>query len=94
MKNIGRILRALHEQKGVEIIETQARPDHPHVAEYFSEILCTINHMGNLEEKSRLMIFDEHANIKCNYEDRHSCVRGYYVDTVEQNKMQIQKCVK
>ena len=45
--------------------------------------------MGYLKGKSRLMIFDRHANLKYKYGDWHFWTRGYYVDTVGRNKKQI-----
>lgn len=38
--------------------------------------------MGYLKSKSALMIFDQHANLKYKYGNRHFWARGYYVDTV------------
>lgn len=50
--------------------------------------------MGYLKGKSSLMIFDRYANLKYKYGDRHFWARGYYVDTVERNKKQIQKYIR
>ena len=38
--------------------------------------------MGILKGKSSLMIFDQFANLKYKYGNRHFWCRGYYVDTV------------
>lgn len=38
--------------------------------------------MGYLKGKSRLMIFDKHANLKYKYGNRKFWCRSYYVDTV------------
>ena len=35
------------------------------------------------------MIFEEHANLKYNYGNRHFCAEGYYVSTVGLNKATI-----
>ena len=40
------------------------------------------------------MIFDRHANLKYKYGDRHFWARGYFVDTVDRNKKQIQEYIK
>ena len=46
-----------------------------------TKIKCVIIH-GILErEKSSLMIFDRHANLKYKYGNRHFWCRGYYVNT-------------
>lgn len=44
--------------------------------------LSVSQYMGYLKIKSRLMIFDRHANLKYKYGNRHFWCRGYYVDTV------------
>ena len=50
--------------------------------------------MGYLKEKSTLMIFDRHANLKYKYGNRHFWCRGYYVDTVDRNKKVIEKYIQ
>ena len=43
--------------------------------------------------KSSLMIFDQFANLKYKYGNRHFWCRGYYVDTVGRNKEAIKKYI-
>ena len=93
-KDIGQILRKLCEQKGVEIIEAQAFPDHIHMLLSIPPKYSVSQIMGYLKGKSSLMIFDRHANLKYKYGDRHFWARGYYVDTVGRNKKQIQEYIK
>ena len=93
-KDIGQILRKLCEQKGVEIIEVQACPDHIHMLLSIPPKYSVSQIMGYLKGKSSLMIFDRHANLKYKYGDRHFWARGYYVDTVGRNKKQIQEYIK
>jgi putative transposase len=50
--------------------------------------------MGFLKEKSSLMIFDRHANLKYKYGNRHFWARGYYVDTVGRNKKQVAEYIR
>ena len=92
-KDIGQILRKLCEQKGVEIIEAQACPDHIHMLLSIPPKYSVSQIMGYLKGKSSLMIFDRHANLKYKYGDRHFWSRGYYVDTVGRNKKQIQEYI-
>lgn len=92
--DIGQILRKLCEQKGVEIIEAQACPDHVHILVSIPPSLNAAQFMGCLKGKSSLMIFDRHANLKCKYENRHFWYRGYYVDTVGRNKNRLQNISK
>ena len=85
-KDIGEIIRKLCEQKGVEIIEAEACPDHIHLLVSKPPYISIAQFMGFLKGKSSLMIFDRHANLKYKYGSRHFWCRGYYVDTVEKNK--------
>ena len=80
------IIRKLCEQKGVEIIEAEACPDHIHMLVSIPPYISIAQFMGFLKGKSSLMIFDRHANLKYKYGSRHFWCRGYYVDTVGKNK--------
>jgi len=93
-KDIGEILRKLCEQKGVEIIEAQACPDHIHMLVSISPYISIAQFMGFLKGKSSLMIFDRHANLKYKYGSRHFWCRGYYVDTVGRNKKVIEQYIR
>ena len=92
--DIGTILRELCEQKGVEIIEANACPDHIHMLISIPPKYSVSQIMGYLKGKSSLMIFDRHANLKYKYGNRHFGARGYYVDTVGRNKKQIQEYIQ
>lgn len=50
--------------------------------------------MGILKGKSALMIFDRFANLKYEYGNRHFWCRGYFVDTVGQNRTAMQKYIQ
>lgn len=93
-KDIGEVLRKLCEQKGVEIIEAEACPDHIHMLISIPPSLSVAQFMGYLKGKSSLMIFDRHANLKYKYGSRHFWCRGYYVDTVGRNKKAIEEYIK
>ena len=92
--DIGFILRRLCEQKGIEIIEANACPDHIHMLISIPPKYSVSQIMGYLKGKSSLMILDRHANMKYKYGNRHFWARGYYVDTVGRNKKQIQGYIK
>ncbi len=93
-KDIGEILRKLCEQKGVEIIEAEACPDHIHMLVSIPPHISISQFMGYLKGKSSLMIFDRHANLKYKYGSRHFWCRGYYVDTVGRNKKVIAEYIR
>ena len=92
--DIGQILRKLCEQKGVEIIEANACPDHIYMLLSIPPTISIAKFMGYLKGKSTLMIFDRHANLKYRYGNRHFWCRGYYVDTVGRNRNAIEAYIK
>lgn len=92
--DIGKILRKLCEQKGIEIIEAEACPDHIHMLLSIPPKMSVSYAIGYLKGKSSLMIFDRHANLKYKYGNRHFWARGYYVDTVGRNKEAIKKYIQ
>ena len=93
-QDIGVILRKLCQQKGVEIIEAEACPDHIHMLISIPPKYSVSQIMGYLKGKSSLMIFDRHANLKYKYGNRHFWARGYYVDTVGRNKKQVSEYIR
>ena len=93
-RDIGEILRRLSEQKGVEIIEAEACPDHIHMLVSIPPYLSIAQFMGYLKGKSSLMKFDRHANLKYKYGSRNFWCRGYYVDTVGRNKKVIAEYIR
>ena len=92
--SIGRILRELCERKHVEIVEANACPDHIHMLVKIPPKMSVADFMVYLKGKSSLMIFDQHANLKYKYGNRHFWCRGYYVDTVGRNEKVIQEYIK
>ena len=62
--DIGKILRKLCEQKGIEIIEAEACPDHIHMLISIPPKYSVAQVMGYLKGKSSLMIFDRHISAK------------------------------
>ena len=93
-QDIGRILRQLCQQKGVEIIEAELCKDHVHMLISIPPKYSVSQIMGYLKGKSSLMIFDRHASMKYKYGNRHFWARGYYVDPVGRNKKQIQEYIR
>ena len=85
-RDIGRYLRRLCEYQNVEIIEANTCSDHIHMLVKIPPKLSVSKFMGYLKGKSALMIFEEHANLKYNYGNRHFWAKGYFVSTVGLNK--------
>lgn len=78
-RDIRTYLRRLCDYKGVEIIEAQASPNHILVLVKMPPKISVSSFMGYLKVKSSLMIFEEHANLKYNYDNMHFWAEGYYV---------------
>ena len=93
-RDIGTYLRRLCDYKGVEIIEAQACPDHINMLVKIPPKISVSSFMGYLKGKSSLMIFEEHANLKYNYGNRHFWAEGYYVSTVGLNKNTIKRYIQ
>ena len=93
-RDIGIYLRRLCDYKDVEIIEAQACPDHIHMLVKIPPKISVSSFMGYLKGKSSLMIFEEHANLKYNYGNRHFWAEGYYVSTVGLNKNTIKRYIQ
>lgn len=77
---IGKMMRALCDRKGIVIHEAEACPDHIHMLISIPPKLSVSAAMGYLKGKSSLMIFDQFANLKYKYGNRTFWCRGYYVD--------------
>ena len=92
--DIGHILSELCKRKGVEIIAAECMPDYVHMFVSIPPKYSVSEIMGYLKEKSSLMIFDRHANLKYKYGNRHFWCRGYYVDTVGKNAKKIEEYVR
>ena len=92
--DIGKILRKLCEQKGVEIIEAELCPDHVHMLVSIPPKYSVSQIMGYLKGKSSLMIFDRHANLKYKYGNRNFWAKGYFVSTVGLNAETVKEYIK
>ena len=93
-KDIGVMLRKLCEYKGVEIIEAEACPDHIHMLLSIPPKYSVAQILGYMKGKSSLMIFEIYENLKYKYGSRYFWCRGYYVDTVGNNKKAIQEYIR
>ena len=60
---------------------------------YSTEDKCFKFH-GVLKDKSALMMYDKHANLKYKFGNRHFWAEGYYVSTVGLNESTIKKYIQ
>ena len=81
-RDIGKILRELYRQKGIELIEGYAMKDHIHMLVSIPPKYSVSNTVGFLKGKSAIRIFREYLQVKRNFTGRHFWARGYCVSTV------------
>ncbi|AVK63131.1 IS200/IS605 family transposase [Lactobacillus sp. CBA3606] len=87
-------IRLLCQYKGVKILEGHMMPDHVHLLVSIPPKLSVSSFMGYLKGKSALMMFDQHANLKYKFGNRHFWSVGYYVSTVGLNEATIKKYIR
>ena len=92
--DIGQIIRKLCEQKGVELIEAEACPDHIHMLVSIPPTLGVAYFMGYLKGKSSLMIYEKYPELRYKYRNREFWCRGYYVDTAGKNAKRIEEYIR
>lgn len=93
-KDIQKIIKDLCKWKGIEIIEGHMMSDHVHLLVEIPPKLSVSEFMGYLKGKSVMMIFNQHANLKYKFGNRHFWATGYYVSTVGLSTATIQKYIR
>ena len=93
-ESIKEIIKSLCKYKGVEIMEGHLMADHVHMLVSIPPKYSISSIMGYLKDKSALMIFDKHANLKYKFGSRHFWSEGYYVSTVGLNEATIAKYIR
>ena len=68
--------------------------DHVHLLVAIPPKISVSSFMGYLKGKSGLMMFENHANLKYKFGNRHFWAEGYYVSTVGLNEETIKKYIK
>ena len=91
---IGVILRKLCQQKGIEIVEAEACPDHVHMLVEIPPKFSVSSFMGYLKGKSSLMIYEKYPELRYKYRNREFWCRGYYVDTAGKNAKKIEEYIR
>lgn len=91
---IGKILRELCRQKGVELVEGKAMPDHIHMLLSVPPKYSIAMTMGYLKGKSAIRIHREVLRTKGTLFGRAFWARGYCVSTVGLNAEQIRQYIR
>ena len=81
-RDIGKTLRDLCRQAGVELVEGYAMSDHIHMLLMIPPKFSVANTLGFLKGKSAIRVFREYQQVKKNFVGRHFWARGYCVSTV------------
>lgn len=81
-RQVGQILRQLCRQKGVEILEGHAMPDHIHLVLRIPPKFSVALVVGYLKGKSAIQIHREALGVKKGFTGKHFWSRGYCVSTV------------
>ncbi|MCF6281373.1 MAG: IS200/IS605 family transposase [Candidatus Polarisedimenticolaceae bacterium] len=93
-KNIGKILRQLCRQKGVEILEGNAMPDHIHMVLSIPPKYSVAMVVGYLKGKSAIQIHREMLGVKKGFTGKGFWSRGYCVSTVGLDEKVVREYVK
>ena len=93
-KDIGKILRDLCRQTGVELVEGYAMKDHIHMLVSIPPKYSVANTVGILKGKSAIRIFRDFLQVKRNFTGRHFWARGYCVSTVGLDEEMIRKYIR
>ena len=81
-KDIGKILRQLCDQYGIELVEGHALADHVHLCLSIAPKYSVANTVGFLKGKSAIRIHREYLGRARNFTGFHFWARGYCVSTI------------
>ena len=81
-KDIGKILRELCNQMGIELVEGHAMPDQVHLCLSIPPKYSVANAVGRLQGKAAIRIHREYLGRARNFTGLHFWARGYCVSTV------------
>ena len=91
-RRFGEITHELCRQKGVEIIEGHARPDHVHLCLSLPPKYSVSSIVGFLKGKSAIRLNKEFSKAKST--GKHFWIRGYFVSTVGLNEKAVREYIK
>jgi len=93
-KGIGKILRELCEQEGVELVEGHAMGDHVHLCLSIPPKFSVANTVGFIKGKSAIRIHREYLGRQRNFTGFHFWSRGYCVSTVGLDEEKIRAYIR
>jgi len=92
-RQIGRILRELCEQRGIELLEGHAMPDHIHLCQKIPPKYSVSNTVGFLKGKSAVRIHRELLQER-RMSGLHLWAVGYWVSTVGRDEAQVRRYIR
>ena len=93
-REIGRVLRALCRQHGVELVEGHAMSDHVHMCLSIPPKFSVAHTVGFLKGKSAIRIHREFVGRKRNFTGFHFWARGYCVSTVGLDEDRVREYIR
>jgi putative transposase len=93
-KDIGKILRELCDQMGIELVEGHAMPDHVHLCLSIPPKYSVANAVGRLKGKAAIRIHREYLGRTRNFTGLHFWARGYCVSTVGLDEAVIRQYIR
>lgn len=93
-KGVGKILRELCKQAGVELVEGHAMSDHVHLCLSIPPKYSVANTVGFLKGKSAIRIHREYLGKRKNFTGFHFWARGYCVSTVGLDEAVIREYIR
>jgi len=91
---IGRNLRDLCAQFGVDLVEGHAMSEHVHMCLSIPPRYSVANTIGRLKGKSAIRIHREHLGQIRNFTGMHFWARGYYVSTLGLDEEKIREYIR
>ena len=93
-REIGKIIRGLCEQNGIEVLEGHAMADHVHLCLSIPPKYSVANTVGRVKGKSAIRIHRDYLGRRRNFTGFHFWARGYCVSTVGLDEKQIRDYIK
>ena len=91
---IGKILRQLCDQRGIELVEGHALADHVHLCLSVPPKYSVANTVGFLKGKSAIRIHREYLGKDRNFRGFHFWARGYCVSTVGLDEAKVRAYIR
>jgi putative transposase len=93
-RRIGRIIRELCQQQGVELVEGHAMPEHVHLCLSIPPKYSVANTVGGLKGKAAIRMHRECVGRERNFTGLHFWARGYGVSTVGLDEQVIREYIR